>query len=595
MSKLKLIITALILTVLLFTSCIFLRPHQTDYELPEGLKGQQVGAWIHMPDSQKIKIDPAYIQTRDMNRLKPYFGFQTLSLAEQDRLRDKLIIETNSTKATYYIDAVYGDDRQNGTSPHHAWRTIQHMQSQKIPNQSCVLLKRGQRHELEDSYKTIRFTGSGSSILFSAYGEGAMPIIEPKKDRPDLHWQNNGDGTWSTQDIQHPIKRMWMDGIEIYQSAAQQQESIDPFYPWELIQTNHGFQINLLSQTDPTHRKIEFYQRENTIFMNRDRLYLVNLDIRGGNKTIKLYGSNHSIIKNCKIGQNSLFGIYLESSSHTQLSNVEVVSGQIFQDQTGKALIPTQTRTTTQRGAFEGIRISKKSYDNFLTHITLNGWTHAAYNLYDGPKRNFLSHFLVDSTVLYGDSFTFDYDNTQYNEVFNGLFINLKKSHQLNGQYNKFYNNIIYKVEQSEYADSDTSMAIEINPYAGNIIHNEIYYNTFINAEGSAVMFKGTRPRNIEAISLYNNLFYDCGNRIHPKYQKAGRESTQSAIILLETKSSFKNITFKNNLFINTINNSRPFVILDGKSGSWIAKPYSIELFNQLNSEFFKSNNNYVQ
>ncbi|MCH9739651.1 MAG: hypothetical protein K0U38_02240, partial [Epsilonproteobacteria bacterium] len=256
------------LILLLFTACKDSNSPCISTQLEE----KQIGAWVqthNKTESEIIKVNPCYIKENSLHSLKEYFGFKPKTLAEENTIRNQLQADTNYTVATYYIDAQNGSDDNSGTSKDNAWNTIRHMQSQKIPKKSTILLKRGQTHWIEDSSDSIKFTGNNGYILVSAYGEGEMPIIEPKKNRDDIIWTNNNDGTWSTT-VNMLISRMWINNKEVYKSIPEENEKIDKFYPWEIIKTETESKINLLSSINPNNQKVEFYQRENSILINKN-------------------------------------------------------------------------------------------------------------------------------------------------------------------------------------------------------------------------------------------------------------------------------------------------------------------------------------
>lgn len=83
-------------------------------------------------------------------------------------------IQTASA-TTYFVDSDSGEDRNNGTSPSMAWKTIARVNTTRFSPGDSVLFKRNQRWR-----DTLNIPSSGKPgfpVTFSAYGEGKNPVI----------------------------------------------------------------------------------------------------------------------------------------------------------------------------------------------------------------------------------------------------------------------------------------------------------------------------------------------------------------------------------------------------------------------------------
>lgn len=83
--------------------------------------------------------------------------------------------EKENIVPSYYIDASFGDDRNAGTSPQAAWKTIGKVNAAALKPGDAVAFKRGEvwREQLR-----IRASGQpGTPITFCAYGPGAPPRL----------------------------------------------------------------------------------------------------------------------------------------------------------------------------------------------------------------------------------------------------------------------------------------------------------------------------------------------------------------------------------------------------------------------------------
>ena len=83
---------------------------------------------------------------------------------------------TDPSEGTYFLDAVNGNDTNDGRSPETAWQTPERLSDIKLKAGEVVLFKAG-------NVFTGRFYlwGSGTPeapIVFGAYGEGAKPRLQ---------------------------------------------------------------------------------------------------------------------------------------------------------------------------------------------------------------------------------------------------------------------------------------------------------------------------------------------------------------------------------------------------------------------------------
>lgn len=87
-----------------------------------------------------------------------------------------ILISTSALAATYYVDAVIGNDLNTGVSTSAPWETIAKVNASKFAPGDQVLFNRGEIWR--GTTLTVPSSGTfGSPIRFSAYGAGAAPII----------------------------------------------------------------------------------------------------------------------------------------------------------------------------------------------------------------------------------------------------------------------------------------------------------------------------------------------------------------------------------------------------------------------------------
>jgi len=86
-----------------------------------------------------------------------------------------LIIASQVFATTYYVDATNGSDKNSGTSPPNAWKTIAKVNNSSFNPGDFILFKRGE--EWREELIVPSSGSSGNPIIFGAYGSGDMPII----------------------------------------------------------------------------------------------------------------------------------------------------------------------------------------------------------------------------------------------------------------------------------------------------------------------------------------------------------------------------------------------------------------------------------
>ena len=85
----------------------------------------------------------------------------------------------SSMGTTYFIDATGGNDANDGLTEQTAWQTLSKVNSYPFAPGENVLFKRGERWR---GSLTIPSSGTADMpIIFGAYGDGPLPIIDATK------------------------------------------------------------------------------------------------------------------------------------------------------------------------------------------------------------------------------------------------------------------------------------------------------------------------------------------------------------------------------------------------------------------------------
>lgn len=94
---------------------------------------------------------------------------------------------TPAVQGDYYVDAVSGNDANDGLTTGTAWKTLSKVSGESFVPGDTILFNRG------DTFQgTLTISSSGSSdnpIVYGAYGTGEKPIITTWADFPSKAWQ----------------------------------------------------------------------------------------------------------------------------------------------------------------------------------------------------------------------------------------------------------------------------------------------------------------------------------------------------------------------------------------------------------------------
>jgi hypothetical protein len=107
------------------------------------------------------------------------------------------VCAARTTPAKFYVDSEKGDDSAAGTTESAAWKSLEKVNTAELIPGDQVLFKRG------GLWRGQFFPQSGSngvSIIYSAYGSGAKPILQGSisRSRPE-DWTETAPGVWATR------------------------------------------------------------------------------------------------------------------------------------------------------------------------------------------------------------------------------------------------------------------------------------------------------------------------------------------------------------------------------------------------------------
>ena len=113
----------------------------------------------------------------------------------QNAMEDLISIHEPTGDTTYYVDALNGDDNNDGTTPETAWRTLAKASSvRKLTEGGSILLRAGCVWNGEQlTIKNAEGTAE-HPVVIGSYGEGAKPVINGngagwQAEREKKNWQ----------------------------------------------------------------------------------------------------------------------------------------------------------------------------------------------------------------------------------------------------------------------------------------------------------------------------------------------------------------------------------------------------------------------
>jgi len=190
------------------------------------------------------------------------------------------LIVASSSGTTYYVDAIGGNNANNGVSTETPWQTLGRVSSARFSPGDQILLKRGAvwREEL-----TVPSSGSASDpIIIGAYGTGDYPTISGSDVVTSWSWAGNlvydADISWAPYHV-------WEDGALLIQVGSL--SSLSHPGQWVFDSKAAKLYVWTTDGISPNAHRIEADHRYGGIDINR-RSYLVITGLRLENGTADL-------------------------------------------------------------------------------------------------------------------------------------------------------------------------------------------------------------------------------------------------------------------------------------------------------------------
>jgi hypothetical protein len=208
------------------------------------------------------------------------FTVQVMDSTEASVFGPVDLIVTSSSGTTYYVDAISGNDANNGISMKAPWQTLGRVSSARFSPGDQILLKRGAvwREDL-----TVPSSGSASDpIIIGAYGTGDYPTISGA----DLvtSWSGAGGLVYDAESSWTPY-HVWQDGTLLTEVGSL--SSLSHPGQWVFDAKAAKLYVWTTDGTSPNAHTMEADHRYGGININRQS-YLVITSLRLENGTADL-------------------------------------------------------------------------------------------------------------------------------------------------------------------------------------------------------------------------------------------------------------------------------------------------------------------
>ncbi len=435
----------------------------------------------------------------------------------------------------YYIDAVNGNDANDGKTPQSAWETLNKLNTVTINAGNKILFRTGQRWQ-----GSLEIKNSGTTdnpIVIGSYGEGAAPIISATG-TVSIHENNHNQSVDDNEWI--PYSAIGNEGL----GAEFKEPVTDPAHTWlAVILNTHPDRIKVGGKEipcafDSTELGNDFkwsYNRDKkgTVFYwygedkpsaietnlyaaplyirNSQHIKVKNLTLEGGFVAgLFLENANHIDIDHVTTGNMAKQGIYVKAENSTS-DDIRITGCTIDSHYTVDYSMATPNlerngRTTTTRGASEGVMFWGGVSNSVISDCLIKNWTHANINMSADNAEQMTNNRVSGNELLapdiaYGGRLAIDGKNAANNEVSGNTIHDIRAPIQFNGHDNSFHDNSVYNVFESPVKPNETGDAIILQAYTAPVYNNRIVNNTFRNIAKEAIQIIGSNVTNITTTS----------------------------------------------------------------------------------------------
>jgi len=484
------------------------------------------------------------------NRLTDLAGIADgtlFNMENEDWVTDTPPIETQGN--TYYVDALNGNDNNDGLTEASAWQTIAKVNENitGLSGGDTVLFKRGEVWKgtslnIHDAYGL-----SDANIVFGAYGSGEKPIISSVTTRSH-NWIDTGGNIWkATNPPADNPGRLLIDGVEKLRANIQSElDGISCF--WRYNDTTNN--LFIYSDTNPNGNVVLQYATDYPIQIGyANNIVIENIDVQGGQAGIFINTMAKNItLDSLNIGKNCSSGIIINSDSIASWVYPEsiVVNNCNFNAWFSFDYSTAGTYSgSTDRGCNYGIKYRACSGGE-LKNCYFKNWGNASIALDGGvnTKVSGLSihnNYLTSPDICYGGRLLVN--DAIHNNIYHNEIISTSAQSRLNGQYNTYHHNIFKETKNCPLITDYVDGGIELQALSNHEVKENIYENNvIINTEGPGFRIAGNNDYDIHSNIFRNNILFNCGSAVNGK-----------SLVIEDDLSS---VNYNNSIINNSVYNS---------------------------------------
>lgn len=441
--------------------------------------------------------------------------------------------------ATYYVNAINGNDSRTGLSEITAWKTIAKVNASRFNPGDQILFKRG---EIWRETLVVPSSGvSGNPITFGAYGEGVDPIISGAERMSN--WQKYSANVYKTSCPYTP-ETLWEENQ--YLSRVNAIDSIDRPGKWYFESTNHTLYLWPIDSSDPAQHLLEIGVRPICISLSaKNYVQISNVILEKASATTKglLEASDASYIRlfqsTVRYSGYQTYGVNFTGGSHNTLEFCTVHDIR-------------NTAVYFRNGSTYGSVIKTTVYN--VGQNTDAGDNGAI--CFGGTSGG--SHYgLIEYSHIYnvGASDTVNYHNQaicidrssfcviRYNKIHDcikgGIQVGGEKGNHVNTV--EIYYNVIYDINKAVVSHLGLGHGIGLFNTDNGKLYNNVIWNIGASYYGLYVLsISGTPGEIVRNIEIKNNII---GPSLGSTYR--GHYSTGENVVVID-------LTSNNNLFYDS-------------------------------------------
>lgn len=484
-----------------------------------------------------------------------------------------LVYGINAQK-TYYISSSSGNDNNSGISQGSAFKTLSKINSLKLQPGDNILFKRGDTWAEGTGLKIYTSGTSSSRIIIGSYGSGNKPVLSLISEltgwRISNNWVKESNNIWKIKVkgyFQKPgINRLWLDGIQYKKAETKEKRWITKAYndyplqpeprnsfgldnEYRFYQENDEFLI--YSNENPANSFKHMYTNISEVFQdviflqNSDYVTIKDLELKGGQRTLRVRGCDYVVIDNCDISYSTFHGIAIRDNDNSNFSeNVEIKNcfidgrwGSLYGGEYDYYSIPytlSPSFLTVNIGiGLENGVLNAKVHDNVVKDFHF-----AAFRIHGTPERPSRYNEVYDNKCYFDSVVTSRllhvvvYENPNgklgfcsNNRVYRNYARNTRLTDEVGGDNNYIYYNVFDKTVDRNpriYGGSGIGIAFTRGDPRGISKYNRIFNNTIYRAARNPL---GGYPQ--KGNELFNNLIISSGTGANSIWIDTGNRGTQ--------------------------------------------------------------------